>query len=781
VGRFSNRHTGLKIVINLEGCHGTYTVPINVDIEPRRAGFGSHQATDPIAIAPAAIRCADSYHIDTPALPLAPIPTFRYTSPTSKPDHRPVGARLPRPYSTAARPAQETTLTKREFTPTTEYCYNRTSPGRWILSHVLRYPLLPLGMALAGILSSTLASWARVLPGRAFDCVLSLLSPAEGPVLSEVEGPPFEWFGLGAAPQTLLLIALGVLATRLGQGLLTLARNAAVEFLAQRVERDARDELYVSLLGKSLTFHSRQRVGDLMARATNDVHQLNMMLSPGVSLTFDSLLGLVVPIAAIGMLRAELLLVPLVYVVLFAVTLYHYTRELNPVSGALRQQFGTMNAGLAEALSGVEVIKANAQEPQEQRKFASDARKFRDLFVRRGEIQARYLPFLAYAFAFAGGILQALLFFQRGMLTAGDVVAYIGLLRMLRFPTFHSLFTFTLMQIGVSSGARILEVINTETELDENEAGVAKPMRGEVIFENVSFGYDDKPVLKNVSFRACPGETIAIVGQTGSGKTTLTRLIDRIYDVTEGRILVDGVDVRDWCLESLRSQISAIEQDIFLFSRSIAENIAFGAGQQASMEEIERCARQAQAHEFIAGLPDRYDSEVGERGVALSGGQRQRIAIARAFLADPCVLILDDSTSAIDSATEDQIQRAMRAVQQGRTTFIITHRLSQIRWADRILVLRRGELVDMGTHEELLARCEPYRRIFARYDVELLPLQPPPPAPPCPPSIPPNPGGEVGEGGQPPPPTPPPTLGEGGPLPLSQQFWERARRKEIGK
>ncbi|HEC34105.1 MAG TPA: ABC transporter ATP-binding protein, partial [Chloroflexi bacterium] len=567
-------------------------------------------------------------------------------------------------------------MSKREFTPTTEYRYNRASPLRWILSHVLRYPLLPLGMALTGILSSALVSWARVLPGRAFDCVLSILGLHEG--------PPFEWFGLEAAPRTLLWIVLGVVATRLGQGLLTLARNAAVEFLAQRVERDARDELYVSLLGKSLTFHSRQRVGDLMARATNDVHQLNLMLSPGITLIFDSLLGLIVPIVAIGTLQTQLLPIPLVYVALFAVTLRRYTRELNPVSDALRQQFGRMNARLAETLSGIEVVKANAQEDQEQRKFSTEARRFRDLFVRRGEIQARYLPFLIYAFAFAGGILQALLLFQKGTLTAGDIVAYVGLVGLLRFPTFQSLFTFTLVQMGVSSGARILAVLNTETELDENEAGVAKPMRGEVVFENVSFAYDDKPVLTNISFHARPGETIAIVGQTGSGKTTLTRLIDRIYDVTGGRILVDGVDVRDWNLEALRSQISAIEQDVFLFSRSIAENIAFGTGQEASMEEIERCARQAQAHEFVVGFPEGYQSKVGERGVTLSGGERQRIAIARALLADPRILILDDSTSAIDSATEDQIQRAMHAVQQGRTTFIITHRLSQIRWADRI-------------------------------------------------------------------------------------------------
>jgi ATP-binding cassette subfamily B protein len=205
------------------------------------------------------------------------------------------------------------------------------------------------------------------------------------------------------------------------------------------------------------------------------------------------------------------------------------------------------------------------------------------------------------------------------------------------------------------------------------------------------------------------------VGQTGSGKTTLTRLINRIFDANNGRILIDGIDVRQWHLESLRSQISTIEQDIFLFSRSLAENIAFGYG-EATQVEIEQAAHEAQAHDFIMSFNEGYRTEVGERGVMLSGGQRQRIAIARAFLTNPRILILDDSTSAIDSATEDQIQKAMRRISQQRTTFLITHRLSQIRWADRILVLKGGELVDSGTHDELLARSADYQRIFARYD-----------------------------------------------------------------
>jgi ATP-binding cassette subfamily B protein len=374
-----------------------------------------------------------------------------------------------------------------------------------------------------------------------------------------------------------------------------------------------------------------------------------------------------------------------------------------------------MNAGLAEAIAGIEIVKANVQERYEWEKFTQNARLFRDYFVQQGEIQARYLPMLMFSLAWAGGFLHALLLWRAGSISLGQVVTFMGLMGTFRFPTFISIFSFNQVQLGVASAERILELINTETELDENEAGVARPIRGEVVFENVSFGYDGKPVLKNISFAARPGETIAIVGQTGSGKTTLTQLINRIFDTDSGRVLVDGVDVCDWSLESLRSQISTIEQDVFLFSRTLAENVAFGWA-DASQEAIEQAAREAQAHEFITSFSDGYDTEIGERGVTLSGGQRQRIAIARAFLTDPRILILDDSTSAIDSATEDQIQRAMRRISRQRTTFLITHRLSQIRWADRILVLRRGELVDQGTHEELLERSPDYQRIFARYD-----------------------------------------------------------------
>ena len=520
-----------------------------------------------------------------------------------------------------------------------------------------------------------------------------------------------------AQASVLLGFALAIVGISLLRGVMQLFANYTAEIVALRIERDVRDELYVNLLGKSQTYHGQQRVGDIMARATNDVRQLNYMVNPGLLLLSEWLVNMVAPIVFIGLVvHTALLPIPILFLLLFLIALRGYLRRLTPVAGGLRAQFGVMNATLTESIAGIEVVKSNAQEKQEYGRFRVKAENYRDLFVKQGKIQALYLPLLMFSFTLALGLAHALYLFTNDALSIGQVITFMGLLGMLRFPTFVSIFAFSLVKLGTAGSERILAILNAETEIDENRAGIEKPIDGEVEFDNVSFAYHDSNTLKDISFRAKPGETIAIVGQTGSGKSTLTRLINRIYEVSGGRVLIDGVDVRVWSMESLRSQIATIDQDVFLFSRTLAENIAFGVRRPVSREEIEAVAKQAQAHDFITNFKDGYDTVVGERGVTLSGGQRQRIAIARAFLADPRILVLDDSTSAIDSATEDQIQRALRNILHGRTTFIITHRLSQIRWADRILVLRGGALEDQGTHEELMARSPAYRNIFAHRD-----------------------------------------------------------------
>lgn len=586
-----------------------------------------------------------------------------------------------------------------EFTVPNTYPYNRSSAVRWILSHIWRYKFFFLATCGLYVTAWFSFSYARVLIGNA---------------AQEIMHP--------TGSDGLVKIGLSVLLVLCMDSLAALGGSLAVGTISQRLERDSREELYISLLGKSQTFHDRQRVGDIMARSTDDMNQLNGMINPGVLFIAETVLGLSVPLLWIASIKVDLLLVPLIFIATYIISVRAYSRRLNPVVTNQREAFGTMNAGLEETISGIEVVKASAQEAFERKKFHKNARNYRNYFAEQGQVEARYLPMLLYAFALGFGFLHCMVLFQQGQLTIPNIIAVMGLLAALRFPIFVSIFSFSLVQLGVASAKRILNIINAESELDENAGGYAQPMQGDIVFENVSFGYEDGMVLDNISFHVKPGETIAIVGQTGSGKSTLTQLMNRTYNTTSGRILVDGVDVREWSLTALRSQISKIEQDVFLFSRTLAENIAFGAP-DTPQEQIEQAAREAQAHNFIMSFANGYETEVGERGVTLSGGQRQRIALARAFLSNPRVLILDDSTSAIDSATEDEIQQAIRRAQQGRTTFLITHRLSQIRWADHILLLEGGKLISAGSHDDLLRTSDQYRRIFARYDVALPPVK----------------------------------------------------------
>jgi ATP-binding cassette subfamily B protein len=545
-------------------------------------------------------------------------------------------------------------------------------------------------MFIGAVGNAALAAYVPVLTGDAFNAMLKV--------------PP--------ETKVLLPLALILGGSQIVRGILQLGRNFGAELMAQRIERDVRDELYVSLLGKSMTFHNLQPVGDTMARATNDVREVNYMFSPGVNLVVGSLIFLVMPFFFSVQYHWSLLLAPTLFTISYFIALRRYLRTLDPITEDVRESFGEMNTHLSEALDGIETVKGAAQEDAEVERFNVNSRRLRNNSVRQGDVEARFVPLLLFYITLAVGLFHAILLFRMGILNTGGVVAYFGILLMLDFPTWTSIWAYSQISSGVSSARRILELISRENNLDQNAAGHAQPMQGEIEFRNMTFAYPTgEPVLQDITFKVKPGQTVAIVGQTGTGKTSLAKLVNRTYDTTSGQILVDGVDVRDWNLAALRSQTSIIEQDVFLFSRSVAENIAFGKP-GATKEEIESAARSAQADEFIHEFEKGYETVIGERGVTLSGGQRQRLAIARAFLTDPRILILDDSTSAIDSATEDMIQRAIAAAAKGRTTLIITHRLSQIRWADLIIVLRKGRIAAIGNHDELMKTSEAYSRIF---------------------------------------------------------------------
>jgi ATP-binding cassette subfamily B protein len=574
-----------------------------------------------------------------------------------------------------------------EFTLPQRYPTDRRTPARWVFSHAVRQWKL-LAIALMGaIANALLAAIVPVLIGIAFNGILK-----QPPDLS-----------------TLGWIALLIGISQVVRGVLQLGRNFGFELIAQRIERNVREELYADLLGKSMTFHSLQPLGDTMARATNDVREVNFMFSPGFSLVIGSVNFLIMPVLISPTYHPALILTPVIFILFYILTLRQYLKSLEPITDEVRSSFGQLNTRLAESLDGIETVKGSAQENSEIERFIKNAMRFRKAAVHQGDTEARFLPLLLLSIAYAVGLFHALVLFQQGLLDIGQVVGYFGLLLLLDFPTFTSLWAYSQISLGLAGARRILELMNRETELDQNKEGYAGTMKGEVEFKDVTFKYEEgEPALKNVSFTVKPGQTVAIVGQTGFGKTTLVKLINRIYDVTEGQVLVDGKDVRDWNMEALRRNISIIEQDVFLFSRSIAENIAFGKPNADRIEMVE-AAKAAQADEFIEGFEKQYDTVIG---VTLSGGQRQRLALARAFLTDPRILILDDSTSAIDSATEDRIQRAIFTAAKGRTTFIITHRLSQIRWADLIIVLRKGRIAAMGAHEELMQSSETYRLIF---------------------------------------------------------------------
>lgn len=571
---------------------------------------------------------------------------------------------------------------------------NHQSPARWVMSHLTDDWLLLVVMFVGAFGNAALAAVMPILIGLAFDAALA--SP-----------PNLDTIGWAA---------LGIIASQTLRAVLQLGRNFASSVVGERLERDTRRELYASLLGKSMTFHDLQPVGDTMARATNDVRELNLMMNPGINLVVGSANFLIMPLLLAPRYSWQLIFAPLFFIVTYVLSLIRYMNVLSHIADRVRLSFGRLNARLAEAIDGIEMVKSTAQESAEVARFEHNARAYRDATVAQGREEAKFLPLLLLGITEGLGFAHALFLLRAGEIQVGDVVAYMGLLSLFGFPTFISLMAYSRVSLGMAGARRILELINTETELNENPDGYAGTIEGAVRFESVSFGFvEGVDTLRGIDFSVKPGQTVAIVGQTGAGKSILTKLINRTYDARGGQVTVDGVDVRDWSLAALRRQISIIEQDIFLFSRTIAENIAFGAP-EATAEAIEEAARAAQAHDFIMGFEKGYETVVGGRGVTLSGGQRQRIALARAFLTNPRILILDDSTSAVDSATEDQIQRAIRHAAENRTTFLITHRLSQIRWADLVLVMRKGYLEAVGDHQVLLETSPAYRQIFEQYE-----------------------------------------------------------------
>ena len=512
----------------------------------------------------------------------------------------------------------------------------------------------------------------------------------------------------------LRFLVIAILLVGLARALLMVGRRLISGRQALAVEFDLRNGLYAKLLRLSFGFYDRHQTGQLMSRATVDLQGVRFFLGYGLIFFFQHVLTIVAATAVMLAVNWKLALVAGAITPLLIVLAYRYSTVSHPVLRDVQQKMADMTTVAEENIVGVHVVKSFAQERNEQRKFATRSESVFGRSMDANRQRATYVPVLGFLplVAQAAVILVGGRMVVRGELGLSDFFFFNILVLMLVMPLRMLGMWIGQAQRATAAGERIFEVLDEPEDVtDAPDARDLPPGPGRVRFEHVAFAYaEGRPVLEGIELELEPGRTVALIGHTGSGKTTLAALVPRFYDVTKGRITVDGVDVRDVKIDSLRREIGVVLQDPFLFSATVHENIAF-ARPDASREEVERAARLAQAAEFVEELADGYDTMIGERGITLSGGQRQRIAIARALLLEPRVLILDDATASVDATTEAQIRTGLREAMRGRTTIIIAHRLSTLALADELVVLDAGRIAARGTHDELLATSQVYREI----------------------------------------------------------------------
>jgi ABC-type multidrug transport system fused ATPase/permease subunit len=515
---------------------------------------------------------------------------------------------------------------------------------------------------------------------------------------------------------TQLWLYVGVIAgLGLASSTLMLGRRLISGKQALDVEMDMRQGIYSHLVRLSFGFYDRHQTGQLMSRATVDLQGVRFFLGYGLIFFFQNVLTVASVSVVLFFFEWRLALVVLAVTPFIVALAYRYSHVAHPTLRDVQQKLADVATVSEENIVGVHVVKAFAQEPAEEEKFRGRNEALFAQTIRANRQRATYVPLLSFVplLAQAAVLLVGARMVADGSLTVGSFVSFNLYLALLVMPLRSLGMWIGQAQRATASGERIFQVLDEPEEIaDEPTAVELPPGDGEIRFENVSFSYlPGRPVLEGVGLALDAGTTLALIGHTGSGKTTLASLVPRFYDVDSGRVLVDGVDVRDVTLASLRREIGVIPQDPFLFSTTVRENIAFGRPEMTDAE-IERVARLAQAHEFVERLPQGYETVIGERGITLSGGQRQRVAIARALALDPRILILDDATASVDATTEAQIRAGLREVMSGRTTLIVAHRLSTIALADEIVVLDSGRIAARGTHEELVESSPVYREIY---------------------------------------------------------------------
>lgn len=516
--------------------------------------------------------------------------------------------------------------------------------------------------------------------------------------------------------ERLWIIAVIMVGTALLKGFFDFVKSYVSEFIAQSIIHDIRVKLYEHLNKLSFSFYDESRTGDLMARITTDTDTLRNFLGRVSSFVTENILTIIGILIIMLFWDYRLGLLYIMILPLMVFGMYMYSSRVRPMFRKVRKRFAKLTEMVQENFVGMEVIKLFGREEQQEKKFNKQNREYVDISIKASKVSALWMPYVHFLI----GLSTALIVWYGGRLviegdiSLGMLAGFISYIAMLTRPVRQTGMMINLSSQATAASERIFNVMDLSPEVkDAPDAHELPPVRGRVEYKDVSFSYKKgKRVLNCIDIEVEPGETVAIVGPTGSGKSTLLHLLPRFYDPDEGKILIDGHDIKNVTIDSLRKQVGIVLQHTFLFGASIRENISYGRP-DASMEDIIRCAKIAQIHDFIGSLPLGYETPIGERGVDISGGQRQRLAMARVLLTDPGLLILDEPTSSVDVETEDRMQEAMKEVTKDRTTFVIAHRLWTVRNADKILVLKDGEIVERGDHEELLQIEDGfYRKIY---------------------------------------------------------------------
>ena len=576
------------------------------------------------------------------------------------------------------------------------------------------------------VLTTVLEILSPAIIGSIIDMVKAIATGETVVPGSGIEGfahsiltPIASWYnavsGSNPVKGTLLIFSISLVIIAIVTGFFTFLMRYTTTIVGQKATYNIRDDMYNSLLEQSFSFYDQQRTGQLMARATGDINMVGRFYQMGVRMLLSSLLLLALVLYSLVSINLTLTLVSVTVIPFVFIATREFSRKVGPLWTIVREQNGVITSVLQENLSGVRVVRGFSREEFEEEKFSTELQKFFDINIDMARFRAFFRPLASFISSlgfvliiwYGGGQVIA------GTFTVGSVVAFYFYLAKLMGPVRRIGFMTSMFVRAIAAGNRVFDIIDAEVEVHDKEDAVDVPeIQGRITFKDVWFSYDGtNMVLKDIDLDVQSGQTVAILGATGSGKSSIINLIPRFYDASRGSITLDGKDLRDLKIKSLRGNIGIVRQEPYIFSTTLRENIAYGV-KDANITAVREAAKRAKIDDFIEGLPEGYDTKVGERGVTLSGGQKQRVAIARALLKNPKILIMDDSTSSVDTKTEYEIQQALDELLEDRTTFIITQRLSSIKKADYIIVLEEGEIVEEGTHDGLYEKDGIYRKLY---------------------------------------------------------------------